>query len=182
MSKFPSTVPGDHSMVLHAARKAAGWHHGQIRKYTGEPYIVHPLAVAGLVANHTMDPHVMCAAVLHDVLEDCPSVMPEDIFSEFGYRVADMVQALTDTPVGYLDTYGKSMNRAARKAADRERIAKAGPEVQLIKACDMYDNSRTIRQFDLKFWPVFLAEKKAMLAVMRDLDPHWKLKLQGSLK
>lgn len=61
-------------LQVRAARFARDAHKGQSRKYTGRPYIVHPMNVAVLVKNHYTGPHydeAIAAAWLHDVVEDC---------------------------------------------------------------------------------------------------------------
>jgi (p)ppGpp synthase/HD superfamily hydrolase len=62
----------------------------QRRKYTGEPYIVHPIAVAELVRSVPHTPEMIAAAYLHDVVEDTP-VTIEEIREEFGPQVAELV-------------------------------------------------------------------------------------------
>jgi (p)ppGpp synthase/HD superfamily hydrolase len=62
----------------------------QRRKYTGEPYIVHPIAVAALVRSVPHTPEIIAAAYLHDVVEDTP-VTIEEIRAEFGDEVAALV-------------------------------------------------------------------------------------------
>ena len=62
-------------------------HEGQVRKYTGEPYIVHPLAVMETVATVEHTDEMLMAAVLHDTVEDC-DVTLDDIVTEFGEIVA----------------------------------------------------------------------------------------------
>jgi len=76
---------------------AAHYAIGQTRKYSGEPYIVHPVAVAELVMSVPHTPEMVAAALLHDVLEDTDvpySVLEE----EFGSTVAEYVQLLSDPP------------------------------------------------------------------------------------
>jgi GTP pyrophosphokinase len=58
-------------LIDYAIQLATEWHEGQVRKYTFEPYITHPLAVAAKVAQHTNDCQIICGAILHDVVEDC---------------------------------------------------------------------------------------------------------------
>jgi len=172
MVGFPSPVPGDHQLVLRAVKFAVYWHGNQRRRYTNEPYVNHLLSVAYLVAGRTTDPHIIAAAVLHDILEDTP-VSRHELKDNFGARILEMVEMLTDVPC----TPG-GLNRAARQFLDRERIAKAGPEVQLIKGCDMYDNLEDIKTYDPNFYKVFKKEKQLLLDVMLDLDPHVKLMLK----
>ena len=177
MNKFPSIVPGDHELILRAVSFATVAHDGQRRKYTGEPYIVHPLTVAQMVASRTMDPHVIAAAVLHDVLEDTP-VAPYELQDLFGSRVAEMVADLTDM---FTHDNFPELNRAQRKQKERERFATTSAEVQLIKAYDMLDNTRSIVKYDSGFAMVYLNEKRLLLKVMTKVDPHVLLQLKGSL-
>ncbi|MCA9645870.1 MAG: HD domain-containing protein, partial [Myxococcales bacterium] len=68
-------------------------HVGQTRK-SGEPYITHPLAVATILAEMRLDEETICAAILHDVLEDT-EVGRATIAGEFGETVADLVDGVT---------------------------------------------------------------------------------------
>ena len=63
-------------------------HKGQVRKYTGEPYITHPVHVASILTKYCPDvsSKMMCAALLHDVVEDC-DVSLEDIKTLFGEEI-----------------------------------------------------------------------------------------------
>ncbi len=73
-------------------------HKGQIRKLTGSPVIVHPLAVMGILRNYDIkDEDILIAAVLHDVVEDSPTELKE-IKKEFGERVADLVDQVSKKP------------------------------------------------------------------------------------
>lgn len=173
---WPSPVPGDIALVMHATRFATVAHHGQMRKYTNEPYIVHPMTVAFMVANRTMDPHVIAAAVLHDVLEDTPATYVQ-LAQLFGERVAGYVVELTDF---YTKENFPEFNRKQRKERERMRFAKASSEAKLIKAYDMLDNGLSIKAHDPDFAVVYLREKRALLEVIRDdLDPHVLLQLEA---
>ena len=79
----------------HAIKFATDAHAGQKRKMTNTPYILHPLEAAAIVASITTDEDVICAAVLHDTVEDT-DVKAETIRSEFGDRVAELVSAETE--------------------------------------------------------------------------------------
>ena len=61
-------------MVDKALEFATKAHHGQLRKGTKRPYIVHPIEVGDIVASITQDEEVICAAILHDTFEDCKDV------------------------------------------------------------------------------------------------------------
>ena len=129
-----------------------------MRKYTGAPYIVHPLRVMEIVSSVTEDDNILSAAILHDSLEDCESVSIKMLYEHFNNDIASMVLMLTDT------TEGK--NRAARKAADRERLAGCSSEVQTIKLADLIDNTKDIVKHDPKFAKTYLLEKWELLKVL----------------
>lgn len=151
--------------VQRAARFAAQAHGGQKRKYTGEPYIRHPEAVATIVSTVTSDPEVLAAAWLHDVVEDTHVSLAE-IHALFGDRIAQLVSDLTDVSVP------SDGNRAIRKALDRDHLAQASPEAQTIKYADLIDNTRSIVTHDPAFARLYLREKAALLAVMDRGDPR----------
>jgi (p)ppGpp synthase/HD superfamily hydrolase len=161
-------------MILRAAAFAALAHAGQVRKYTGEPYVTHCLAVGALVADRTMDPHVIAAAVLHDVVEDTPTTI-WDVNTVFGGRVATLVGNCTDY---YVKSRYPDLNRDKRKALEAERIGACCADTQLIKGCDMLHNWGSIRAYDPDFAVVFVREKRRMLECMTKLDPHVVLQLK----
>jgi (p)ppGpp synthase/HD superfamily hydrolase len=144
-------------------------HEGQVRKYTGEAYITHPIAVANNVAifyeqvfGIDAPQELVMAAVLHDVVEDS-DVTIEEIDEMFGGEVAEYVWWLTKPPafVG---------NRHARKALDRARLALAPPEVRLVKLNDILHNMRSINQYDENFGPDFRRESGALFVAMDILN------------
>lgn len=141
---------------------------GQRRKYTGEPYIVHPIAVAELVRSVPHTPEMIAAAYLHDVVEDTP-VTIEEIRAEFGDEVAVLVDWLTDVSK---PSDGK---RKVRKDIDLQHSAKAPPAAKTIKLADLIDNTLSIHAGDPSFWPVYRREKMALLKVLKEGDPVlWK--------
>ncbi len=77
-------------------------HHGQTRKDGKTPYITHPMAVLSVIKRMTDDEDVQCAAVLHDVVEEC-EVTPEEIEEMFGSRVASIVKELSSNHTNYED-------------------------------------------------------------------------------
>ena len=148
-----------------AAAFAACHHDSQIRKYTGEPYIVHPARVAGLVRGLVTEDG-LCAAWLHDVVEDC-GIDLEQIGRLWGPRVRAIVSGLTswskhpDAPPSL-----KGQSRKVRKAADLDFLAGQDAEVQTIKVADLIDNTESIVANDHDFARVYLPEKEALLAVL----------------
>ena len=69
-------------------------HHGDQKRHSGEPYIIHPLNVAYILADVGMDDSTICAALLHDVVEDTDAT-DEDLRKKFGDEIADMVAGVT---------------------------------------------------------------------------------------
>lgn len=147
--------------AIDTARRA---HAFQLRKYTNEPYLVHPFAVAGLVASVTSDENMIISAILHDVVEDS-DITIQEIDNSFGYQVATMVSGLTDVSEA---GYG---NRAARKKIDRQHIAIQRAGVKTIKLADLIDNTKTILAFDLEFAKVYMEEKRLLLEHLTEGDP-----------
>lgn len=136
---------------------------GQRRKYTGEPYIVHPAEVVDLVR---MVPHteaMICAGWLHDVVEDT-SVTLCELERIFDKEVVMLVEMLTDVSTP------QDGNRAARKALDRAHLAAASREAKTIKLADLISNSKSILQHDPAFARVYLEEKRLLLEVLKDGD------------
>jgi (p)ppGpp synthase/HD superfamily hydrolase len=135
----------------------------QRRKYTGEPYIVHPVAVAALVRSVPHTPEMVAAAYLHDVVEDTP-VTIEEIEREFGSQVAELVGWLTDV------SKPEDGNRRVRKHKDLLHTAQAPAAAKTIKIADLIDNTLTIRDRDPAFWSVYRREKMALLEVLKEGD------------
>ena len=69
-------------------------HHGDQKRHSGEPYIIHPLNVAYILADVGMDDSTICAALLHDVVEDTDAT-DEDLRKNFGNEISDMVAGVT---------------------------------------------------------------------------------------
>lgn len=152
-------------IVADALTFAAVAHGDQKRKFTGEPYIVHPIAVAALLSRAGfLRPEVIAAGILHDVVEDC-GITPSAIQDQFGKLVRQWVEEVTDV------SQPRDGNRAARKAIDRDHLAKAGFEGRSIKLADLIDNTRSIVARDPDFAKVYMAEKALLLPVLRGGDP-----------
>jgi (p)ppGpp synthase/HD superfamily hydrolase len=142
-----------YAMAAHAAV-------GQKRKYTNEPYIVHPAEVARIVAGVPgSTPDMVAAAWLHDVVEDTGCTF-NDIHMGFGIDIATLVQWLTDV------SKPEDGPRWYRKKMDREHTAAAPAEAQTIKLADLISNTKSIIAHDPKFAKVYLEEKRLLLDVM----------------
>lgn len=147
---------------------------GQRRKYTNDPYIVHPRNVAYLVKISGGSDDMISAAFLHDVLEDVSPI--NSLFSEkvilqkFGIKILDLVKWLTDISIP------NDGNRERRKEIDRNHISRAPSEAKTIKIADLIDNSLTICEHDKGFAKIYLAEKELLLPELIDGNIHlWNL-------
>ena len=116
-------------------------HEGQMR-LSGEPYIMHPISVAEIVANLGLDTDSVCAAFLHDTVEDCPDKTNlDEITRIFGADVALLVDGVTKI---------KSINVEDKEEAQIESIRKMllamskDIRVIFIKLCDRVHNMRTL--------------------------------------
>jgi (p)ppGpp synthase/HD superfamily hydrolase len=135
-------------------------HRDQKRKYTGQPYFDHLHEVAMLCKQYGAADKTIAAAYLHDAIED-QDVTYHDIAAEFGVWIAEAVLSLTDIPA-----VKGGLNRAARKALDRERLAAGNSDVQTIKCADLISNTSSIVEYDKGFARYYLREKRATLDVL----------------
>lgn len=136
---------------------------GQVRKYTGEPYINHPAAVVEIVRSVAHTEAMLAAAWLHDTVEDTDATLQE-VTKLFGIEVGAFVEMLTDV------SKPEDGNRALRKAMDCEHTAKAMPPAKTIKLADLIDNSISIIGHDPQFAKVYLEEKAFLLQVLTEGD------------
>ena len=136
---------------------------GQLRKYTNEPYWVHPIEVMELVKSVSHTQEMLAAALLHDVVEDT-KVTLATIDQEFGRAVMYLVNSLTDI------SKPEHGNRAFRKAMDISWIAQASAAAKTIKLADIISNCSSIKQHDPSFAVIYLSEKRDMLEVLTEGD------------
>ena len=114
-------------------------HSGQLRK-SGEPYIIHPLAVAEIVAELELDTDSIIAALLHDTIEDTGATH-EDIAKRFGEPVAQLVEGVTKlTRVQYISKEEEQMENLRKMLMAMAKDIR----VILIKICDRLHNMRTM--------------------------------------
>lgn len=147
-------------LIDFAYRFAKEAHVDQKRKYTFEPYINHPVAVANIVASVSNDCGMICAALLHDVLEDTDTTFKDIVDCGLGYPIASLVLELTDMSIP------SDGNRAARKEIDRQHLAKASDKAQTVKLADLIDNTSSICAHDPNFAKVYMKEKEKLLEVL----------------
>ena len=97
-------------MIDKAIRFAAAAHKGMVRKGNKQPYIFHPLEVLSLVSMMTDDKDILCAAILHDTVEDTPATIA-DIKSEFNERIAKLVGDESEDKRGQVNKEGTWVER-----------------------------------------------------------------------
>ena len=83
----------DSKQIMKAYNYAVA-HHGDQKRRSGEPYIIHPINVAYILAGVGLDEATICAALLHDVVEDTEAT-DADLRRDFGEEIADMVAGVT---------------------------------------------------------------------------------------
>ncbi len=131
----------DTEKILRAYEYAKELHEGQFR-VSGEPYISHPIAVAEIVAGLGLDTDSICAALLHDTVEDCAEKTDLDVLKKrFGETVASLVDGLTklvDLP--FADKEEESMENLRKMLLAMSRDIR----VIFIKLCDRMHNMRTL--------------------------------------
>jgi guanosine-3',5'-bis(diphosphate) 3'-pyrophosphohydrolase len=128
----------DVRLIERAYESAAYWHRDQ-RRRSGDPYITHPLAVATILAELGMNTETICAALLHDTVEDTPYTLTE-LRGEFGEDIAALVDGVTK-----LDKvkYGES----AEAETVRKMVVAMSRDIRVlvIKLADRLHNMRTLR-------------------------------------
>ena len=116
-------------------------HEGQLRK-SGEPYIIHPLNVAYILATIELDEPTICAALLHDVVEDT-KVTHQDVINEFGEEIANLVDGVTK-----LTQFQQNITVKEQQVEDyRKMFLAMGKDIRviLIKLADRLHNIRTLK-------------------------------------
>jgi GTP pyrophosphokinase len=131
--------------AYYVAEKA---HSGQTRT-SGEAYILHPIAVARILVDLRMDDDTLCAALLHDVLEDC-DLSAEEIEKEFGADVLHLVEGVTKlklSEIGDLSARQRKAAETTRTAESLRRMLLAMAKdfrVMVIKLADRLHNMQTL--------------------------------------
>jgi guanosine-3',5'-bis(diphosphate) 3'-pyrophosphohydrolase len=130
----------DADLIERALTVAARCHQGQTR-YSGDPYITHPVAVAGILARlhdvDTVDDLTLCAAILHDTVEDTPYTLAA-LKRDFGTEIALMVTQITE-----LDRLGRRQERQVTQVM--AMIRSADTRVVAVKVADRLHNMQTLQ-------------------------------------
>ena len=147
-------------ILLKALKIATDAHANQTRKGSDAPYIIHPISVAQTLTDHGFsDESLLAAAVLHDVVEDT-RVTAEDLHREFGSRIAEIVDELTDD---------RTLPKHERKLEVVRHIGSRSREARLIKIADLVSNVSSLPDQ----WPRFRKDGYIRWAenVMQQMPP-----------
>ncbi|HVO72171.1 MAG TPA: bifunctional (p)ppGpp synthetase/guanosine-3',5'-bis(diphosphate) 3'-pyrophosphohydrolase [Aggregatilineaceae bacterium] len=145
LDALPDLSPNEQTLIERALIRASKAHEGQFRK-SGQPYIMHSLAVAQILADMGLDATTIAAALLHDVVEDT-GVTLDDIRQEFGPKIAELVDGVTklkQLPTGVEGMGGKAGDREIEYLRKMFMAMGSDFRVILIKLADRLHNMRTL--------------------------------------
>src|SRR5277367_2323801 len=129
----------DAELIKRAFDYSYKMHEGQTRK-SGDPYIVHPVSVAGIITELRLDTASVCAGLLHDVVEDTLA-SSKDLEKQFGLEIATLVDGVTKlSKINFT-------SKEDRQAENFRKMVVAMAQdirVLLVKLCDRVDNMRTL--------------------------------------
>ncbi len=170
--------------LVQAAYATAAWAHRNQRRKSGEPYIVHPLAVAQTLAEWQMPAPLIAAALLHDVLEDT-EISEEEMKAQFGEEITELVKGVTKLGKQFkaLRRTGGWLSQDDLYAFNMTRLMLTmtrNPRVMIIKLADRQHNIHTLRwhrpekqksiaQETMDFF-VPIAARLGLWCVKRDLE------------
>ena len=141
ISKKKETSRRVDTKLIMKAYNYAVEHHGEQKRRSGEPYIIHPLNVAYILAGVGLDEATICAALLHDVVEDTDAT-DTDLRREFGDEIADMVAGVTKLETMQFTTVEEQQVEDYRKM-----FLAMGKDIRVIilKIADRLHNMRTLK-------------------------------------
>lgn len=141
ISKKKETSRRVDTKLIMKAYNYAVEHHGDQKRRSGEPYIIHPLNVAYILAGVGLDEATICAALLHDVVEDTDAT-DADLRREFGDEIADMVAGVTKLEAMQFTTVEEQQVEDYRKM-----FLAMGKDIRVIilKIADRLHNMRTLK-------------------------------------
>ncbi len=139
IQKIREYNPTEEKIIMKAYEYAYNLHNGQVRQ-SGEPYIMHPLNVAYILADMHADKDTICAGLLHDTLEDT-NITKEDIAHDFNQNIANLVNGVTK-----ISKMNFSSKHAQNMANTRKIITSITEDVRIIiiKLADRLHNMRTL--------------------------------------
>lgn len=163
-------------MIKEARILAHRAHQGQLRKGSSNPYIEHPERVFDKIMT-LLNPteEMLCAALLHDVLEDCPQITEDEILAATNKTTLRIVQEMTNPSKEIV------MPRAERKQMDRNHLAKCSTYTKLIKLADRIDNLNDMKGMDRGFCRLYALESALLLVALKGTYQPWENELETIL-
>ncbi|GAB4574071.1 MAG: bifunctional (p)ppGpp synthetase/guanosine-3',5'-bis(diphosphate) 3'-pyrophosphohydrolase [Anaerolineae bacterium] len=146
VNSLPNLTPADMTLIERAYKRAEQAHYGQKRR-SGEPFFVHCVAVAQILAELNLDAATIAAALLHDTVEDTDLTL-EDIEREFGSEVARLVDGVTKMEHIPTQIPGKDPDREAEFLRKTLLAMNDDVRIVLIKLADRLHNMRTLGYLD----------------------------------
>jgi guanosine-3',5'-bis(diphosphate) 3'-pyrophosphohydrolase len=129
----------DAGLIKRAFDYSFKMHEGQTRK-SGDPYIVHPVSVAGIITELRLDTASVCAGLLHDVVEDTLA-SSTDLEKQFGVEIANLVDGVTKlSKINFTSKEDRQAENFRKMVVAMARDIR----VLLVKLCDRVDNMRTL--------------------------------------
>jgi guanosine-3',5'-bis(diphosphate) 3'-pyrophosphohydrolase len=129
----------DANLIKRAFDYSFKMHEGQTRK-SGDPYIVHPVSVAGIITELRLDTASVCAGLLHDVVEDTLA-SSSDLEKQFGGEIASLVDGVTKlSKINFTSKEDRQAENFRKMVVAMARDIR----VLLVKLCDRVDNMRTL--------------------------------------
>ncbi|HWA78202.1 MAG TPA: bifunctional (p)ppGpp synthetase/guanosine-3',5'-bis(diphosphate) 3'-pyrophosphohydrolase [Polyangiaceae bacterium] len=132
--------PAANGELIRRAYQFAEWAHREQLRKSGDPYLIHPVSVAGIIADLRLDTASVCAGLLHDVLEDSGATR-ETIETEFGEEIASIVDGVTK-----LGKFNFTSREDRQAESFRKMVVAMAQDLRvlLVKLCDRLDNMRTL--------------------------------------
>ncbi len=175
LNSLPGLSPADVTMIEHAYKRAELAHKGQQRR-SGEPFFIHCVAVAQILAELSLDATTITAALLHDTVEDT-SITLEDIEREFGTEVARLVDGVTK--MEQIPTQVSGKDRGAREAEFLRKTFLAMDDdvrIVLIKLADRLHNMRTLGYLSSQRQSEVARETMDIFAPLANRLGIWRMK------
>ncbi|MBR2954416.1 MAG: bifunctional (p)ppGpp synthetase/guanosine-3',5'-bis(diphosphate) 3'-pyrophosphohydrolase [Clostridia bacterium] len=143
-NKIKSFHSEDEIKVIDKAFRIANEYHGDQKRKSGEPYIIHPIAVCGILVDLGMDWQSLVAALLHDVVEDTPYTI-EQLIEDFGEEVAVLVDGVTK--LGQVQINSSEAKEEAQAENIRKMLLAMSKDIRVIivKLADRVHNMRTLQ-------------------------------------
>ena len=141
LNKQKENYPNADIALIRRAYEYAKENHGEQCRKSGEPYMIHPMNVAYILAQLELDDETLCAALLHDVVEDTPKTH-EDLVKDFGITIAEMVAGVTK-----LGKLRYTTQEEEQVENYRKMFLAMGKDIRviLIKLADRLHNMRTLK-------------------------------------